>query len=191
MAPLLIIGLTLFGIGGYLKGIQKGEHAPYLLAWLIRTMLCALLFAALIAKGAAPASLALWSAQLAGCIGIVIVTIRKHGKLGRLSQTDAFAVTLASVGIAAWWLSGDPTYSVICALTADAIATVVGLQAAVREDRFESPVFWAISLVSAALTLTISNEASVMAALFSVANALTNIFGVYWASRRTSIAATT
>ena len=189
--PVLIIGLTLFGIGGYLKGIWRGEHTPYLLAWLIRTMLCSLLFAALVAKGATLAPLALWSAQLAGCVGIVVVTLRKHGKLGRLSRVDVAAVVLASVGIGAWWLSGDPTYSVICALTADAIATVIGLQAAVREDRFESPAFWAISLLSAVLTLMVSNEASVVAALFSVANALTNIVGVYLASRRTLIATTT
>ena len=191
MVPVLIIGLTLFGIGGYLKGIWRGEHTPYLLAWLIRSLLCALLFAALIAKGVGLAPLTLWTAQLVGCVGIVVVTMRKHGKLGRLTQVDITAVLLASIGIGAWWLSGDPMYSVICALTADAIATVVGLQAAVREDRFESPAFWAISLLSAGLALTVSTEASVIAALFSVANALTNIIGVYWASRRSLVVMTT
>lgn len=200
VVPAAIAILTLVGIGIYVREIWIGERTPYLLAWVIRTTLCGLLFAALLNKGANLSSLVLWIAQLAGCVGIIAVVVLKQGRSGRLLSTDPLALSvdviaigLTCAGILAWLMSGNAIYSVICVISAETVATAIGVYAAVRDGLLESTTFWFLASFAAGLALIPAYQqasfAVILSAWFSVGNALTNLVAVPWATKQRSVPA--
>lgn len=183
----LIIGITLYSMWGGLKDIVSGASSPDLLTWLIRAILCALLFCALVYEGATYASLALWFSQLICCVGIVALTIKKHGPLGKISWIDGICIVFASAGVFAWAISSDPVYGVVGVILAELVATAMGVRAAFIKRRLESFQFWILALCAAVLSLMMVDTltlALVLAPAFSVGNAVVNIATVWWIARQ-------
>jgi hypothetical protein len=186
VAAVLIAGFSLASIIVYVRGIRAGKSLPYLWAWLIRVALVALIFAAQLSEGATY-SLALYGMQLFGATSIVVLIIKRQGKLGRIDGIDWFAIIAASGGLFAWAVSGNALYSVLGVILADATATGIGVRAALVYKRRESAMFWGLAFCAASLALlTVAGGplVLVLAPLFSCINALVNIQMSWWVRRQ-------
>jgi hypothetical protein len=199
----LLLGISIavgacmgIAIIGCVNDIRTRRSTPYLLAWVIRTSLCALLFCAMASKGASLISLTLWAVQLGGGLCIIGMTIA-YGTLGRLDWVDKAALAVAGAGAGAWALSGDALYSILGTVAADIVATSIGIRAALRDGKLESMRFWGLALCAGSLTLVsvslvlVATPGNILvllvAPVFSVSNALANIFAIWWITRRQAL----
>lgn len=182
-----LMAVCTFGaVGLYMHKIYRGESLPYVWAWLIRGGLCLVLLLAQLSEGATY-SLVLYGAQAIGAVGIVCLVVWQQGRWGRLDSIDAWAIGAAGAGLLAWGLSGNALFSILGVLAADAVATAIGVRAAVRYGRVESTAFWLLALSAASLAfISVAGAPLVLVAapLFSMTNAVVNLCASWFVHQR-------
>ncbi|HSW65621.1 MAG TPA: hypothetical protein VLI54_00590 [Bacillota bacterium] len=189
-APQILAALTaiftITAITMLLRGLLKKTSQPYLWSWVIRGGLCAVALLSQVAGGARY-SLMLSGTQLLGCFFIVGLLFYRKPRAGRLSRIDWLAIAISGAGVAWWQLSGDPLYGLLGVLTADGVATALGIRACLLRRASESMPFWVLSFAASCTAVLSADSASLvvlLAPLFSCCNALANIAAIAYVRAR-------
>jgi len=111
----IAVGLT--GYSFYLRGIFSGRTKPHSFSWLLWGFLTGIVFMAQISKGGGSGAWATGVSSIV-CFAIGIIAISKDRKF---SMFDWIFLGTAVIALATWFITKDPTISVILVTIVDSL----------------------------------------------------------------------
>ena len=143
----VVLGLiaTIIALAGYIpyfKNILTGKTKPHAFSWLIWSILTGIAFAAQVVENAGPGAWVTGFTAL-GCFTIFILSLFKGKRSFVLF--DWFALVASLVALLLWWLTKDPTMSVILITLTDAIAFLPTFRKAFYKPYEETATTFALS----------------------------------------------
>lgn len=171
LLSLLAAGIAIAGYIPYLRGIQRGTVQPHPYTWLISTFVSGVILAGQIVDGAGTGALPT-ATSLFFTLAIFVFSL-KHG-LRHVTKTDSVFLAAAVVSCIPWFLTKDPTLSVVLAVSIDLIAFSPTIRKAWIAPTTESPLFYGANVVRHILTLFSLDAYSIATTLHSVVMVLSN-----------------
>lgn len=116
---LVASGLALWGNYPYLRDILKGKTKPHAYSWLVWSIVSATTFFGQLAKGAGVGAIPTLTSEL---FTIIIFVISLKYGFKHKSHRDTLYLIIALLGLIPWYVTRDPTISVLVVVTIDVIA---------------------------------------------------------------------
>jgi hypothetical protein len=174
MKEILAIAAALLAIAGnvpYILQVFKGKVQPHLYTWLVGTIVSAVIFFGMLAKGAGVGAIPTAASEIF-TVFIFLLSLRYGSK--HIRTIDTIFLALALLGIIPWLLTRDPTLSVVIAVTIDLISFMPTLRKTWAEPRTEAPILYGMNVARHALALFSLEAYNIATALHSVAMIIVN-----------------
>jgi hypothetical protein len=124
----------------YLRDVLRGTTRPHRGTWLIWCLLSVIVLASQRADGGRW-SLLLVAAQCVGTVITLALSIRRG--VGGAAPADLALLAVAGVGVAGWYLAGDPTIATAGVVVADTAAVLMMLPKTYRDPHSETlSAYW-------------------------------------------------
>jgi hypothetical protein len=131
--------LFIAGYVPYIASVVRGKARPSKATWIIWAALDVILAASMLRSGTLNGQMA---AACFGATTVAILAVRK-GEPG-WTTIDKISFAGAFLGLAAWWLSGDPTFGIVSCLAVIAVGAVPTVTSAWREPYRENVLAWSL-----------------------------------------------
>jgi|SRR3989338_7144258 len=174
MKETLAIIAALLAIAGnlpYLLDILKQRVKPHPYTWFVWTLVSGTVFFGQLAKGAGIGALPTAASEIFTLI--IFLFSLKYGFKG-IKTIDTIFLLIALGGIGIWFLTKDPTYSVIIAVSIDVIAFVPTLRKTWEYPRTETPILYGTNVLRHILALFSLQSYNIATTLHSIAMITTN-----------------
>lgn len=177
--------LAVVGNCSYLRDAVRGVIVPHPYTWFIWSIVSLVTFFGQVEKGAGIGALPTGIAE-AFTIIIFLFSLKFifKGEAGPIRPIDHLFLIAALLGLIPWFLTDDPTLSVITVVTIDVIAFIPTLRKAWQEPRTERPTLFALNVARHILTLFALEAHNVATVLHSVAMIVTNTLMTLFVLRR-------
>jgi hypothetical protein len=142
--------LQLVASAPYVRDILRGSTKPQRATWTIWTSLSFVVLASQWAGGATW-SLALTIGQTVSCVAIFGLAMRRG--VGGVSPVELVLLAIAALGIAGWYVAGDPTLATCSVVIADIIGVALMLPKTYLDPGSETLSTYVIGLVSTMLAI--------------------------------------
>lgn len=157
--------LLVWGAASYIRDIFAGRARPNLVTWFLWSLAPLVAFGAQMKDGVgAQAALTL---MVGLCPLAVFVAGLKKGDF-RPTRFDWYCGGASLIAFAAWQLTGSGAIGVCLSIAADGLGATPTLRKAYTEPRSESPFFFALFAISAAITLLTIEHWTVQTSAFSL-----------------------
>ncbi len=167
--------LAVIGNASYLKDIFKGRVKPHPYTWFIWSIVSMTTFFGGIAKGAGIGALPTGIAE--GFTIIIFLFSLKYlfqGKTGHIRKIDHYFLGIALVGLIPWFLTKDPTVSVVIVVLIDIVAFIPTLRKTWMHPDTEKPLLYEMNVARHVLTLFSLNAYNIATTFHSIAMICTN-----------------
>lgn len=174
MKETLAVIAALLAIAGnlpYLWDILKGRVKPHPYTWLVWSIVSATVFFGMLAKGAGIGALPTAAAEIFTVI--IFLFSLKYGFKG-ITRTDTIFLVVALLGLIPWFLTQDPTLSVIIAVGIDLIAFVPTLRKTWVQPKSETSILYSTNVLRHVLALCSLQTYNIATTLHSLAMITTN-----------------
>ena len=174
MKETLAIIAALLAIAGnlpYLLDILKQRVKPHPYTWFVWTLVSGTVFFGQLAKGAGIGALPTAASEIFTLI--IFLFSLKYGFKG-IKTIDTIFLLIALGGIGIWFLTKDPTYSVIIAVSIDVIAFVPTLRKTWEYPRTETPILYGTNVLRHIIALFSLQSYNIATTLHSIAMITTN-----------------
>jgi hypothetical protein len=168
---LIAAALAIIGNVPYLRDVIRGKVTPHPYTWLVWTIVSCIVFFGQIAKGAGVGAIPTAAAEIFTVI--IFLFSLKYGFKG-ITKTDTTFLILALAGLIPWFLTKDPTWSVIIAVTIDFIGFIPTLRKTWKLPNTETPLLFAMNVVRHILMLFSLQAYNVATMLHSIVMIGTN-----------------
>lgn len=163
--------MALIGNIPYLIKVIKHEIQPHAYTWLIWSIIsCVVFFGALI-KGAGYGAIPTGVAEIF-TIFIFLFALRNGFK--DITFNDNVFLAFALLGLIPWWLTNDPTISVIIVVSIDLIAFIPTIRKTWENPKSEASLLFAMNVVRHILTLMAVGVINIATSMHSIAMIITN-----------------
>jgi hypothetical protein len=163
--------LAVVGNFPYLRDTLRQKTEPHAYTWLVWTLVSGVTFFGQIAAGAGVGALPTGVAWV--CTFAIFLFSLRTG-LKHLTFLDTVFLLLALLGIIPWFLTDDPTLSVVVAVLIDLAAFVPTIRKTWRHPASETSALYSINVARHILTLLSLEAYNVATMLHSVAMILAN-----------------
>ncbi len=167
----------------YLRDVVRGTTRPHRGTWLIWCLLSMIVLASQRADGGR------WSLLLVAvqCLGTVVTLVLAMPRgVGGAARADLALLAVAWVGVAGWYLAGDPTIATAGVVVADTAAVVMMLPKTYRDPHSETlSAYWlstASVLFAAASVGSLNASLLLYPAYLTVADSI--VIGIIMLRRR-------
>ncbi len=161
----------------YVIDVLKGRVQPHAYTWFVWTIVSGTVFFGQLAKGAGVGVIPTAASEIFTLI-IFLLSLRFGFK--RTTKLDTFFLITALLGLIPWYLTKDPTLSVIIVVTIDVFGFAPTLRKAWQEPQTESPILYSSNVLRHSLALFSLEAYNVATMLHSLAmivmNSLTTAF---------------
>lgn len=161
LAALLIV----LGAAQYIYEIYRGQVRPNLVTWLIWSLAPLIALAAQL--GAGVGEEAILTAAVGLCPLAVFLAGLKKGSF-KPQKFDWWCGGMSLVALVLWQVTGNGAIGIILSIVADALGAAPTLRKSYLHPQSESPTFFMLFAISAALTLGTITEWTVQNVAFSV-----------------------
>ncbi len=170
---LALIGAAIAFAGNipYLLDILKKKTKPHPYTWLVWTIVSAVTFFGSLTKGAGVGIIPTGVAEI---FTVIIFLFSLQYGFKNIKRVDTYFLIFALLGLIPWYLTKDPTISVIIVVTIDLIAFVPTLRKTYMEPTTENPSLYSMNVVRHILTLFSLQAYNVATMLHSIAMIVTN-----------------
>jgi hypothetical protein len=151
--------------------VLKGKVQPHVYTWLVGTIVSAVIFFGMLAKGAGIGAIPTAASEIFTVL-IFLLSLRYGFK--KITRTDTIFLALALLGIIPWLLTRDPTLSVIIAVTIDLISFAPTVRKTWEAPQTEAPILYGMNVARHILALFSLQAYNIATALHSVAMILVN-----------------
>ncbi len=168
-----IIAATLAIIGNvpYLWDVFKGRVKPHPYTWLIWTIVSCIVFFGQVAKGAGVGAIPTAASEIFTII--IFLFSLKYGFKG-ITKTDTALLILALSGLIPWFLTNDPTWSIIIAVSIDLVGFIPTLRKAWQFPKTETPLLYGMNVIRHILMLFSLQAYNIATVLHSITMIITN-----------------
>jgi hypothetical protein len=161
VATLLIV----WGTIGYIRDVHRGRVTPNLVTWFLWSLAPLIALGAQLKAGVGP------EAALAAAAGLCPLTVFIAGlKQGAFKPQpfDWWCGAMSLLALTLWLISGNGVVGVGLSIVADAFGAAPTLRKSWRNPTSESPSFFVLFVLSAALTLMTVTQWTIVNAAFSI-----------------------
>lgn len=173
----VIFGLLTIAIGIvsyfiYFFSIFKGKVKPDPYSWLIWGILATIVFFAQTRNGGGPGA---WSTGFTAvvCFVIAIVAYIRYEK--RVKKVDVVSLIGAFIAVAAWWLTENPLWAVILAITIGAIGFVPTFYKALSRPKEEPATTYSLNALKFGMAIFALGSLSPITWLYPAALVVMNV----------------
>lgn len=144
IAGVIAVLVAMTGYSFYLRDIFRNNTKPHAFSWLLWGIMEIIAFAAQVVKHGGPGA---WVTGASSIITLFIFTLALTKGTRDFTRFDWIALFASLGGILLWWLTKDPTLSVILIATADAIAFTPTFRKGFNKPFEETLVEYSLSMV--------------------------------------------
>lgn len=163
--------LAIVGNVPYLRDVITRKITPHPYTWLVWTIVSAVTFFGQLAKGAGVGAIPTAASEI---FTLIIFLFSLQYGFKKITRTDTYFLIIALLGLIPWWLTKDPTVSVVIVVTIDLIAFVPTLMKTWREPTSETRILYAMNVLRHILTLFSLGAYNIATMLHSLAMIVTN-----------------
>lgn len=177
--------LAFIGNISYLRDSVRGSVKPHPYTWLIWSIVSMTTFFGGIAKGAGIGALPTGVAE--GFTIIIFLLSFKYfiqGKSAKIRPLDHVFFVVALLGLIPWYITKDPTISVVIVVAIDLLAFVPTLRKTYLAPQTEKPMLYRMNVLRHLLTLFSLGAYNIATMLHSVAMIVINTVMVLLIQRR-------
>lgn len=164
--------LAVFGNVPYMRAVVRGEVRPHPYTWFIGSIVSCTVFFGQVVKGAGIGALPTAAAELF-TIGIFLLSL-KYGFKG-IRRSDHVLLAVALLGLVPWYVTHDPTWSVIIAVSIDVVSFIPTFRKTWHEPRSEHQMLFSMNVLRHALMLLSLEAYNVATTLHSVVMIVVNL----------------
>lgn len=168
------IAAAILAIAGnlpYLWDMWKGRVQPHPYTWLVWALVSGTVLFGQLAKGAGVGALPTAVSEFF-TLAIFLFSL-KFGFRG-ITKTDTIFLLCALLGIGLWFMTKDPTLSVVIAVCIDLVAFVPTLRKTWAQPKTETPILYSSNVLRHILALFALEAYNVATALHSISMIATN-----------------
>ncbi len=175
--------LAIIGNIPYLRDVIRKKIQPHPYTWLVWSLVSGITFFGQLAKGAGIGSLPVAVSEI---FTIIIFFFSLQYGFKNIIPRDKYFLLAALFGLIPWFLTKDPTFSVVIVVTIDLIAFVPTIQKGWRIPKSENSILFSMNVLRHILILFSLEAYNVATMLHSVAMITTNgiMTMVLWFKRK-------
>lgn len=147
---IIAAGLAIYANWGYLRDVLRGHTKPHPYTWAIWSIVSAVVFFGQWVKGAGWGLLPTFFAEV---FTIIIFLISLKYGFKNLRKTDHYFLILAILGLIPWYITKDPTISIIIVTIIDLIAFVPTIAKTWIKPQTENHNFYEVNIFRHILSL--------------------------------------
>lgn len=163
--------LALVGNVPYLLNVVKGRVKPHPYTWFVWTIVSCVVFFGQLAKGAGIAVIATGVSEIFTLV--IFLFSLKYG-FKNPPKADKYFLGFALLGLIPWFLTKDPTISVITVVLIDLVAFIPTLRKTYRLPKSETHVLYGSNVLRHSLILTTLGAYNIATVLHSISMIITN-----------------
>lgn len=170
----LVIIASLFAFVGnlpYLRSVLKGETEPHAYTWFVWSIVSLVTFFGQTAKGAGLGAIPTGVSEM---FTILIFFFSLKNGFKHVKKIDTVILVVCILGLIPWYLTKDPTISVIVVVSIDVIAFIPTLRKTWRYPGTEKPILYIMNVSRHALSLFALEAYNVATTLHSIFMIITN-----------------
>lgn len=167
--------LAIIGNTSYLRDVFKGKIQPHPYTWFVWSIVSMTTFFGGLAKGAGIGALPTGVAE--GFTVIIFLFSLKYlflGKLGHIRMIDNYFLGICLLGLIPWFLTKDPTISVVIVVIIDIIAFIPTLRKTWIHPQTEKPLLYEMNVARHILTLFSIQSYNIATMFHSISMICTN-----------------
>jgi hypothetical protein len=181
---ILVVIASLLAIVGnihYLRDVIKGRVKPHPYTWFIWTIVSCVVFFGQVAKGAGIGAIPTAFAEVFTVI--IFVYSLKYG-FKNPPRIDKYFLALALLGLIPWFITKDPTISVIIVVLIDLVAFVPTLHKTYFHSQSETPILYGSNVLRHSLIISTLGAYNIATMLHSISMIITNSIMVIFMKTR-------
>ncbi|MCE9517542.1 hypothetical protein K8Q96_00900 [Candidatus Nomurabacteria bacterium] len=181
---ILVVIASLLAIVGnihYLRDVIKGRVKPHPYTWFIWTIVSCVVFFGQVAKGAGIGAIPTAFAEVFTVI--IFLYSLKYG-FKNPPRIDKYFLALALLGLIPWFITKDPTISVIIVVLIDLVAFVPTLHKTYFHSQSETPVLYGSNVLRHSLIISTLGAYNIATMLHSISMIITNSIMVIFMKTR-------
>ena len=171
---ILVIVASLLAIVGnipYLRDVVKGRVKPHPYTWFVWTIVSCVVFFGQVTKGAGIGAIPTAVSEVFTLI-IFLFSIKYGFK--NPPRSDKYFLAIALLGLIPWFLTKDPTISVIVVVAIDLIAFIPTLRKTYCYPKTETPILYGTNVLRHFLALGALGSYNIATMLHSISMIITN-----------------
>ena len=169
---LLAVIIAITGHIPYILDTIHGKTKPHLFSWLTWAVIISLSFFGQWSRGAGAGS---WSTAVTGVIVIIIAILAIKKGTKDITFVDKFLFIAALITIIPWYLTNDPTLSVIMATIVDACAFILTIRKTIKDPSSETLVTYSSNVLRNALSIFALSQYNVVTLIYPSYSLIVNI----------------
>lgn len=187
IAVVVAIGLAIVGNVGYFGSVLKGEIQPHPVTWFIGSIVSAVTFFGAVVKGG---GVGVWPILASEIFTILIflfsLRLAMQTDFRIVKKRDWIFLAVCLLGIIPWYLTNDPTISVILVVTIDVISFIPTLLKTKNNPGSENGILFICNILRHILILFTLANINIATSLHSFAMITINsimvfyIYSKYW-----------
>ncbi|HVV38802.1 MAG TPA: hypothetical protein VHD31_00555 [Candidatus Paceibacterota bacterium] len=139
----ITVVLSVVGFIPYIRDTIKGKTKPHLFTYLIWAIVTALAFFGQQAAGAGPGA---WTTGVMAILTIVVLILCFKYGTNDVTRLDIIFLVAALIAIIPWFLTSDPTLSVVIATFVDVCAFFPTIRKTFKDPSSETLISWILNL---------------------------------------------
>ncbi len=163
--------LAIVGNVPYLWDIVKRKVQPHPYTWFVWSIVSCIIFFGQLAKGAGVGAIPTAASEI---FTIIIFFFSLQYGFKQIRFVDNIALAIALLGLIPWYITKDPTISVIIAVSIDFIAFIPTLRKTWAYPKTETPVLYSMNVLRHILMLFSLQAYNIATTLHSIVMITTN-----------------
>ncbi len=163
--------IAIIGNAPYLRDVIKRKIQPHPYTWLVWTIVSGVTFFGALLKGAGVGAIPTGVAEF---FTLVIFIFSLQYGFKQIKKIDTYFLIAALLGLVPWFLTKDPTISVVIVVSIDLIAFIPTLRKTKMHPETETPILFSMNVVRHILTLFSLQAYNVATVLHSIVMIIIN-----------------
>lgn len=147
---IVAIALGFLSVAPYIFDILKGKTKPHLFTYIIWTIVTTLAFFGQMSAGAGPGA---WTTGFMAVLTFFILLLSLRYGTKDVTKLDTVFLVFGLLAIVPWWLTHDPTLSVVTATVVDICGFFPTIRKTFYDHSSENLLSWVINLFRHVVTL--------------------------------------
>lgn len=179
MKEVLVVIASLFAVVGnvpYIRDVIKNRIHPHPFTWLVWSLVSCITFFGAVSKGAGLGAIPIFVSEVFTVI-IFIYSLKNGFK--HIRKIDFLYLTICLLSLIPWYLTKDPTVSVIIAVFIDLIAFIPTIRKTWEHPQSESYILFVMNVLRHMIILFTVETYNIATTLHSMAMIITNALMTY------------
>ena len=163
--------LAVAGNVPYLVKIWRREIIPHPYTWFVWSIVSCVTFFGALAKGGGIGTIPVLASEI---FTIIIFLFSLQYGFKQIKKVDTVFLIICLLGLIPWWITRDPTISIIIVVTIDLIAFIPTIRKTWIDPRTETPILYGSNVFRHILILYTLEAINIATSLHSVAMIIIN-----------------